>query len=139
ETVSAEMRKTTSLSSSSLSSSFLSSASVDINTETVADVVSVPIQAVTTRDKDDDKKEEDSEDELREVVFLISADTVSMVEVKTGIQDDTYIQVLSGLSGDEEIVIGPYTAVSRKLEQGDKVQVEKEKDKKEDDKATASS
>ena len=114
------------------------SASVDINTETKNEVVSVPIQAVTTREPDKKDKDE-SGDDLLEVVFLASADTVKMVEVKTGVQDDTYIEVLSGLSGDEEIVVGPYTAVSRKLEQGKKIQVEKKDKKKNDDEATASS
>lgn len=108
------------------------SASVEINTETEKDALSIPIQAVTTRDKDENKnkapkKEGEEEDEekkaadLLEVVFVCSADTVKMVEVQTGIQDDTYIQVLSGLKENDEIVTGPYTAVSRKLKQGMKV------------------
>ena len=49
-----------------------------------------------------------------------------MRTVKTGIQDNDYIQVLSGIKEGDEVVIGPYAAVSRKLEQGDKIQVEKE-------------
>lgn len=108
------------------------SASVEINTETEKDAISIPIQAVTTRDKDENKhkapkKEGEEEDEekkaadLLEVVFVCSADTVKMVEVTTGIQDDTYIQVLSGLHENDEIVTGPYTEVSRKLKQGMKV------------------
>ena len=106
------------------------SASVDINTETKTDVISVPIQAVTTREpKGKDKKKENEEnlDDLLEVVFVAKNDTVDMVEVSTGIQDDTYIEVTSGLSGNEKIVVGPYTAVSRKLEEGDQIRADKEK------------
>ena len=105
------------------------SASVEINTETKDGILSIPIQAVTTREKDEDKnkekkrvnqkrdQEKDDEDIL-EVVFVALNDTVKMVEVKTGIQDDTYIEVLDGLKEGDEIVAGPYTAVSRKLKQG---------------------
>ncbi len=100
------------------------SAAVDINTNTVSNVLSIPIQAVTTREKDPKKgpgkeKSELDDDELREVVFeFTEADTARMVPVKTGIQDNEYIQVLSGLEGEETIVTGPYSAVSRKLESG---------------------
>ncbi len=125
------------------------SASVEINTETEKDAMSVPIQAVTTRDRDENKKkkiekdedgkavaanntekEETRQEDLKEVVFVVSADTVGMVEVKTGIQDDTYIQILSGLKEGQEIVVGPYTAISRKLKQGDQIQRESDTKKK---------
>lgn len=116
------------------------SASVDITTDIKKDILSVPIQAVTTREKDPDKKksraklvsdddsdddEEASEadrDELIEVVFLVTeADTVRQVPVVTGIQDDTYIEVVSGVEEGEDIVVGPYSAIARKLSAGDKV------------------
>jgi len=124
------------------------SASVEITTEIIKDALSIPIQSVTTRDnktgkakavssEDDGEeenenpakkdKEEDNND-LKEVVFIASADTVRMSEVKTGIQDDTYIQVLSGVNEGDEIVKGPYTSVSRKLKQGDKIIKSKEDD-----------
>ena len=51
-----------------------------------------------------------------------------MSEVKTGIQDDTYIQVTSGLQEGEEVVVAPYAAIARKLEQGGEVQVVKEEE-----------
>ncbi len=93
------------------------SASVDIKTESLKDVIAVPIQAVTTRENEDDKSENNDED-IKEVVFLLKADSVIMKEVTTGIQDDQYIQILSGVDYDDEIVTGPYTAISKKLEQG---------------------
>ena len=114
------------------------SASVEINTETQENVLTIPIQAVTTREKEEDKDKEkkklvnqrngddEENDDLLEVVFVVSADTVKMVEVTTGIQDDTYIRVLSGLSEGDEIAVAPYTAVSRKLEDGMEVMVVEE-------------
>ena len=50
-----------------------------------------------------------------------------MTEVKTGISDDTYIEVESGLSGGEEIVSGPYRAISKDLEDGSKLLVQSKK------------
>ncbi len=98
------------------------SASVDIKTESKEDVLSVPIQSVTTRDMQKKKKASSNEDEdIKEVVFLLEGDSVLMKEVKTGIQDDQFIQILSGLEGNEKIVTGPYSAISKKLEQGKQV------------------
>ena len=82
-------------------------------------------------DKDSDKEEE----EIQEIVFVHSADTVAVANVTTGVQDDDYIQVKSGLTEGDKIVIGPYAAISRKLEEGKKVYIKKdEKDKKEENK-----
>ena len=105
------------------------SASVEINTETKDDIISIPIQSVTTREKDEkgskkkriNEKKEKAQDDLLEVVFVCKDDTVKMVEVKTGVQDDTYIEVLKGLQEGEEVVAGPYTAISRKLKEGKRV------------------
>ena len=108
------------------------SASVDIKTETMDDVLAIPIQAVTVREKEDDKdnkKKKAANDELEEVVFVMEADTVRMVNVTTGIQDDEYILVTSGLENGEVIVTGPYSAISKKLDQGDAVRVKEEKEK----------
>jgi HlyD family secretion protein len=58
-----------------------------------------------------------------------------MAEVITGIQDDEYIQILSGIEVDEEVVTGPYSAVSKKLKEGKTVRIkeDKKKDKDEDE------
>ncbi len=100
------------------------SASVEIYTETRSDILSIPIQAVTTREEEDEKdkgkpKKTDEDKELKEVVFVCRGDSAIMVEVKTGIQDDEYIEILNGLKEGEEVVTGPYNAVSRKLDDGD--------------------
>ena len=116
------------------------SASVEINTQTKGDVLTVPIQAVTTREKDDAKKkkinkkegdeeEELSENDLKEVVFLYTvADTAKMVEVRTGIQDDSFIEILSGLEDGAEVITAPYSAISRKLKNGEKIRKVKEEE-----------
>jgi HlyD family secretion protein len=110
------------------------SATVDIQTnQTMA--MSVPIQSVTTRIEKkndpsapkatDDKKVKVSNDVVKEYVFIYqpATATVKQVQVTTGIQNDTYIQVLSGLNGGEEVVSGPYSAITKTL--NDKMKVEK--------------
>ncbi len=102
------------------------SATVDIFTTSKKNVVSVPIQAVTTRAINEDKKEERKKDEinnddLEEVVFIVRNDTVQKVKVKTGIQDDNYIEIVEGLEDSMKVVTGPYNIVSKKLKQGDRV------------------
>ncbi|MDQ3016419.1 MAG: efflux RND transporter periplasmic adaptor subunit, partial [Bacteroidota bacterium] len=117
------------------------SASVDINTNTERNVKSIPIQSVTTREEDgkeidrSEDKKNGSEEEINEVVFIYDADTAKMVKVETGIQDNEYIQILSGLEADQEVIIGPYSVISRKLKNGvalDRKKEGEEKDKKEE-------
>jgi HlyD family secretion protein len=114
------------------------SASVDIQTKTVYNVLCVPIQAVTTRDdtakaevKKIVKKDSDGDEVVEvkskavavnnEFVFTFSEDKVKMQKVKTGIQDNTYIEILEGLSEKQEIITAPYTAINKKLKDGMKV------------------
>lgn len=111
------------------------SATVDILTNQVSDVLCVPIQAVTTREEkvksivDEEKNPEKKtvNDPIREIVFVVTGDTVAVREVKSGIQDDTYIEIKSGLEEGEKIVSGPYSAVSRKLASGKAVTEQKSK------------
>ncbi|MFY8089704.1 MAG: efflux RND transporter periplasmic adaptor subunit [Chitinophagaceae bacterium] len=119
------------------------SASADIQTRTERNVISVPLNAVTTRNKKDDKavtapkndnkgNEESKEknvnvlDDLNEVVFVYDTTgkngaSVKKVKVKTGIQDLTHIQITEGLSVGQQVVSGPYYLVSKSLKEGDKV------------------
>ena len=70
-----------------------------------------------------------TDDELEEVVFVLQKDgTVKKIVVKSGIQDINYIEVRNGLKEGDEVIIGPYTAVSKNLKDGMKVKVV-EKDK----------
>ncbi len=121
------------------------SANVDIQTRTQANVLSVPINAVTTRDKGDTlsvkagSKSKDADaatesttgsiDDLEVIVFVRdSASKVSMVKVKTGIQDLNHIEIVSGLRKDQEVITGPYDVVSKTLKNGTKVKVVDKKD-----------
>ncbi|HVR37965.1 MAG TPA: efflux RND transporter periplasmic adaptor subunit [Thermoanaerobaculia bacterium] len=134
------------------------SATVDVETDTVKDVVAVPIQSVTVRsnesklspeelerqktqraerDKSDDnradvqnevlekKKEREEREKLHRVVFVKTGETVKMQQVVTGIADNTYIEIKSGIKAGDEIVSGSYTAISRRLKDGSKVALEK--------------
>jgi HlyD family secretion protein len=121
-------------------------ASADIQTKTHRDVLSVPINAVTTREKTgagqtaakDKKPAEDNNGDVKpntsggdldEVVFLLQADkSVKQVNVKSDIQDINNIEITSGLSLGDEVVTGPYGTVSKILKNGTKVVVvDKEK------------
>ena len=113
-------------------------ASADIQTKTHTNVLSVPINAVTTRTLSDIKKADTSKNEkpivvagnnggdsdLIEVVFVVQPDgKVKLVPVQTSIQDINNIEVTSGLKADEQVVTGPYDIVSKTLKNGDKVKV----------------
>jgi HlyD family secretion protein len=122
------------------------STTVEILTETRNNVLSVPIQAVTTRSdsvstgakgfeevaeasvKLDKEEVASVKTNLNEIVFITSGDTAKMVQVKTGIQNNAYIEITSGLSGDEEVIVAPYSAISRKLQNGKLVQKTKKED-----------
>ena len=97
------------------------SAQVEIRTRRAENVLSVPIQAVTARTDTAAQKSGDG-GKTKELVFVYNDEKVKAVEVTTGIQDDRYIEVQNGLVGTEEIVDAPYSAVSRVLRDGSRVQ-----------------
>lgn len=127
------------------------SATVDIETQTVVNVVSVPIQSVTVRAvggktseelqlaKAKEAKERSGNDlevaserdearrsreQLDRVVFIKTGDTVKQHKVETGIADNTSIEIKSGVKAGDEVVAGSYAAISRKLKDGSKVMIE---------------
>lgn len=102
------------------------SASTEIMTLKKEGIVTVPIQCVATRENPA-AKDNPALDDLLEVVFVVVADSVKQVKVATGLQDDTYIEITSGLEGGESVVKGPYRALSRELKAGEKVKVVDEK------------
>ena len=126
------------------------SATVDIQTETRKNVISVPIQAVTTRSltsaaKAGEKKTEaakpeteneagstqenkSADDKKVEVVFLYKDGKVKKQQVKTGIQDNENIEILEGVKAGDEIVVGPFNAINKLLEDGAEVKKVDEKD-----------
>jgi HlyD family secretion protein len=104
------------------------SATVDIQTQKVYGVITVPIQAVTTREKpsqqnDDGEAENMDEADTRplEYVFLYDDGLAKQVEVQSGIQDNQYIHIKEGLEEGQEVITGPYRLVSRDLTDGDQV------------------
>jgi len=106
------------------------SAAVDIYTNEVKDAISIPIQAVTAREvEEEDDKEKKKEQEFEEIVFVHQADTVATLVVKTGIQNDEFIQVIEGIDVGQNVVTGPYAAISNKLKDGSKVNIKEDKKK----------
>lgn len=115
------------------------SASVDIRTKEAKDVLSVPIQAVTTRaessasDDSSSVEEGDSEaskmsmnkGEMKECVFVAEGGKAKQVFVKTGIQNTMHIEIKEGLSEGDEIISGPYTVVSKLLKDGKEIEIVK--------------
>lgn len=121
------------------------SASVNIFTHTAENTLSVPLIAVTVREEDGDKIKKDDgaqaekvskkdDDDLREIVFIVAGDTVGIREVKTGVQDNDYIEILSGLQEGDQLVTGPYSAIARKLKRGARIQIVEEEKLKKDEK-----
>ncbi len=119
------------------------SCDAEIKTETRENVLAVPIQSVTTRlpkfegkkgkrsfsgkgrKIDNNKKFSKKEKEKPvEVVFVVKKDTAVMRRVKTGISDDSYIEILKGVKEGEKVVSGPYRAISKELQDGVKVMVQ---------------
>lgn len=98
-------------------------ASLEIRTRRKAQVLAVPIQAVSTRK--DTGLAKGAEAEEWEVVFGYSQNRVQLRRVETGIQDDSYIEILRGLEEEEEIVTGPYGTVTKSLQHGKLVSPEK--------------
>ncbi|MFT6684918.1 MAG: HlyD family secretion protein, partial [Bacteroidia bacterium] len=88
------------------------SATAEIITNKKEDILCTPIQSVTLRDPN----EEDNFDEKIQVVFVFQEGKVIQREVKTGIQDDTYIEILSGVNPGEKVVSAPFKAISKELE-----------------------
>jgi HlyD family secretion protein len=127
---------------------FLPGMSVTANIETRfrTNVLSVPIQCVTTRLPDTNNpatgtnastatnvansdtnsaatKKLDEPPKPIEVVFVVEGDHVKKVPVKRGISDDNYVEITDGLSEGQEVVSGGYKAINRDLEEGKKVLV----------------
>jgi len=121
------------------------SATVEIQTETANNVLTVPIQAVTTRadttgrvksnrekreekmGKEEDKLTKDKE-EVHEYVFVYNEGIAKLTKVKTGVQDNTYIEITEGLAEGDKVITAPYRAVSKTLKNGDIVEEVKKED-----------
>jgi HlyD family secretion protein len=121
------------------------SATVDIKTNEKANILTVPIQSVTTREEKDLKEGKSKDDKpagdtkafdnttkekktVEELVFVVENGKAKSVNVKTGIQDANYIEILSGLKEGETVIKAPFKLISKSLSDGDFVKVVNEKD-----------
>ena len=97
-----------------------------------------------TKENENNEKEEDSprgkpkkettqnakveEDKMKEVIFVRDGDNkVKMIQVKTGISDFDNIEILSGVEEGQEVVVAPYNAISKTLEDESNVKIAKDK------------
>jgi len=105
------------------------SATVDIRTTVAQNVISIPIQAVTTRADTSGKSSNENGDDLLDeeekniCVFLYDGEKAKLVYVETGIQNTMHIEVKSELDTSKKVITGPYSAISRKLRAGKSVEV----------------
>ena len=113
-------------------------ASADIQTQTHKNVLSVPLNAVTTRTYNDVKQADSGkvktavatgdnnsgDSDLTEAVFIMQPDSkVKLLPVKTSIQDITNIEITDGLKAGDQVITGPYDVVSKTIKNGDKVKL----------------
>ena len=133
------------------------SCTADIETNSVQNVVAVPLQSVTIRTGDSNLSPEEIErrkqaiaakdkgdnaadvsnekqekaqaredrEKIYKVVFVKKGDKAQLVKVTTGIADDSYMEIKSGISSGDEVISGTYSAISRKLKEGAKVTYDK--------------
>lgn len=102
------------------------STTVDIETKRAHAVLAIPIQAVTSRSDTSAGAPvvvKNKKKTAGTVVFVLRKGVAQMVTVKTGIQNDTYIQILDGLQEGDQVITAPYLAISKTLKDGQKVQV----------------
>ena len=116
-------------------------ATVDIITKRKEKVIGVPISAVVVKsdttatksyevkEEGEDKKVTAKSDKKFECVFIKDGNKAKIRIIKTGIQDDTNIEVTSGLKKGDVVIVGPYTTVTKDLNSGDKVTLAKDSDK----------
>lgn len=126
------------------------SATADIATETHRNVLNIPIQSLTAREREKlerksgvestpaeragdnenvshKKRKKKKENDLVEVVFVVEEGVARMRPVKVGISDENYYEVLEGVKEGEEVITGPFKVLSRTLKDGDLVEVKNKK------------
>lgn len=121
------------------------SCTVDIEVNKKENILTVPIQSVTAREDEELNKKTETGDEnlisnkedeknmkkkkVEEIVFVIDNGVAKKKAVKTGISDDSYIEIIEGLNEGEEVVKGSFKAINKELEDNSKVKVDNEKKK----------
>jgi len=104
------------------------SATVDIQTESKPDILTVPIQSVTTRIDTTETATSVSDEEIRTLVFVTDGTYALAKDVKTGIQDNNYIEILSGVEDSARVISSPFSAISKKLSDSTLIEIVKKED-----------
>jgi len=104
------------------------SASVDIQTESKSDIITVPIQSVTTRSDTTKNGGVPSGGDIRTLVFISDGKYALAKDVKTGIQDNTYIEIISGITDSARVITSPFSAISKKLADSTLIEVVKKEE-----------
>lgn len=101
------------------------SATVDIRTQSKSDIITVPIQSVTTRTDTTKIAGTPSEKDIRTIIFITDGKYALAKDVKTGIQDNSYIEILSGVAVNDRVISAPFSAISKKLSDSTLIEVVK--------------
>ena len=104
------------------------SATVDIETETRDNILTVPIQAVTTRMDTSEVNIKAAKEDIRTLLFITDGEYALARDVKTGIQDNNYIEIISGISDSARVISAPFSAISKKLSDSSLVEIVKKED-----------
>lgn len=104
------------------------SATVDIQTETRAGIITVPIQSVTTRTDTTKITATPSDKDIRTIVFITDGKYALAKDVSTGIQDNNYIEILSGVALNDKVISSPFSAISKKLSDSTIVEIVKKEE-----------
>ena len=104
------------------------SATVDIRTQSKVDIITVPIQSVTTRTDTTKTSGTPSQKDIRTLVFITDGKYALAKDVKTGIQDNSYIEIFSGISPNDRVISAPFSAISKKLSDSTVIEVVKKEE-----------
>jgi HlyD family secretion protein len=104
------------------------SATADITTKTIKNAITVPIQAVTTREDSTLSESTLEKNKLKESIFIASNGKAKLVYVESGIQDNKFIQITKGIKEGEEVITGPFSVVSKLLNNNDKIEIIKKEE-----------
>jgi HlyD family secretion protein len=101
------------------------SCTVDIETESKKDIITVPIQSVTTRIDTTKASASLAKADIRTLVFVAEGEYALAKDVKTGIQDNNYIEIVSGIKDSVRVISSPFSAISKKLSDSTLIEVVK--------------
>lgn len=104
------------------------STTADIQTETKAGIITVPIQSVTTRTDTTQKVATQSDKDVRTLVFTTDGKYALAKDVKTGIQDNNYIEILEGIAEKDQVISSPFSAISKKLSDSTLIEIVKKEE-----------